>query len=210
MPSGNALAFIDNHDTQRNGHVLNFFDPRPYKMAVSFMLSWPYGFPRVMSGFWWERNFQNGHDNNYWHGAPHDENYNILPVTINSDGTCGNGWTCEHRWRQIAHMSKFRGVVGDTDVNNWWDDGNNQIAFSRGDRGFYAVNGDSSKDMDVWLQIGMAIGTYCDVISGDITEDKKSCTGSSIKIETDGKTNIKISKSAEDPMIAFHVDSKLD
>ncbi|GLH05679.1 Alpha amylase, partial [Gryllus bimaculatus] len=25
---------------------------------------------------------------------------NILDVTINSDNTCGNGWVCEHRWRQ--------------------------------------------------------------------------------------------------------------
>ena len=26
---------------------------------------------------------------------------------INSDGSCGNGWVCEHRWRQISNMAAF-------------------------------------------------------------------------------------------------------
>ena len=29
-------------------------------MAVAFMLAWPYGFPRVMSSFYWDQNIQNG------------------------------------------------------------------------------------------------------------------------------------------------------
>jgi len=26
---------------------------------------------------------------------------------VNADGSCGNGWVCEHRWRQIANMAAF-------------------------------------------------------------------------------------------------------
>ena len=26
---------------------------------------------------------------------------------VNADGTCGNGWVCEHRWRQIKNMAAF-------------------------------------------------------------------------------------------------------
>lgn len=65
MPNGNALVFVDNHDNQR-GHgaggasIVTFWDSRLYKMAVGFMLAHPYGFPRVMSSFRWDRHFANG------------------------------------------------------------------------------------------------------------------------------------------------------
>lgn len=39
-------------------------------------------------------------------GPPQDDDKNLLHVTTNEDGSCGNGWVCEHRW--IAH----RGMVG--------------------------------------------------------------------------------------------------
>lgn len=65
MANGNALVFVDNHDNQR-GHgaggasIVTFWDSRLYKMAVGYMLAHPYGFPRVMSSFRWDRNFVNG------------------------------------------------------------------------------------------------------------------------------------------------------
>lgn len=67
----------------------------------------------------------------------------ILPPTINPDLTCGNGWICEHRWRQIYNMAKFRNVAHGTSLNDWWDNQSNQIAFCRGDKGFIAINGDN-------------------------------------------------------------------
>lgn len=59
------------------------------------------------------------------------------------DNTCGNGWVCEHRWRQIYSMVMFRNVVADAPMTNWWDNGSNQIAFCRQGRGFVAFNNDS-------------------------------------------------------------------
>ncbi|CAG0907600.1 unnamed protein product, partial [Cyprideis torosa] len=44
-------------------------------------------------------------DLNSWVGPPMDEDGNILDVS------CGNGWICEHRWREIANMVIFRNVV---------------------------------------------------------------------------------------------------
>ncbi|KAK3867221.1 hypothetical protein Pcinc_027299 [Petrolisthes cinctipes] len=41
---------------------------------------------------------------------------------------------------QIYSMVQFRNVAHGTDMNDWWDNGNNQIAFCRGDRGFIAIN----------------------------------------------------------------------
>jgi alpha-amylase len=49
--------------------------------------------------------------------------------------TCGGGWICEHRWRQIYNMARFRNVVASQLVQNWWDNDYNQIAFSRGNKG---------------------------------------------------------------------------
>ena len=73
-------------------------------------------------------------------GPPHDGGYNILSPTFDADGACLGDWRCEHRWRQIANMVEFRNVVAGTALNDWWDNGNNQIAFCRGGKGFVAFN----------------------------------------------------------------------
>lgn len=71
-------------------------------MAVAYMLSWPFGYPRVMSSFAFTDSDA---------GPPADGNGNILGPNIQADGTCGNGWVCEHRWRQIFNMVTFSNVV---------------------------------------------------------------------------------------------------
>ena len=60
-----------------------------YKRAVAFTLANDYGFVKVMSSYSFYRNDQ---------GPPHESDKSIKSVTINDDGTCGNGWVCEHRW----------------------------------------------------------------------------------------------------------------
>lgn len=37
-------------------------------------------------------------------------------------------------------MVGFRNVVHNTAVSNWWDNGNNQIAFGLGNKGFIVFN----------------------------------------------------------------------
>ncbi|CAG0909635.1 unnamed protein product, partial [Darwinula stevensoni] len=91
-PSDKAFVFVDNHDNQR-GHgisndVITHKEPFLYKLAVSYMLAHPYGFTQIMSSYCFESSEE---------GPPHDEKYNTLDVTINSDGSCANGWVCEHR-----------------------------------------------------------------------------------------------------------------
>jgi alpha-amylase len=52
LNSDKAVAFIDNHDTQRNSHeILTYKTPKQYKMATAFMLAHPYGTTRVMSSY---------------------------------------------------------------------------------------------------------------------------------------------------------------
>lgn len=44
----------------------------------------------------------------------------------------------------VYNMAKFRNVVAGTTLNNWWDNGRNQIAFCRGGKGFIAINNDNT------------------------------------------------------------------
>ena len=60
------------------------------QLATAFMLAHPYGVPRIMSSYEYNRA-------NNWEGPPHNGDFSIKDVSINSDLTCGNGWSCEHR-----------------------------------------------------------------------------------------------------------------
>ncbi|KAF4076251.1 hypothetical protein AMELA_G00212340 [Ameiurus melas] len=109
MPSDRALVFVDNHDNQR-GHgaggssILTFFDPRLYKMAVGLMLAHPYGFPRVMSSYRWDRKFVNGKDVNDLDGTSEVTAMAEQSRFPSTGQHVGDGWVCEHRWRQIRTL----------------------------------------------------------------------------------------------------------
>ncbi|KAK9501822.1 hypothetical protein O3M35_012481 [Rhynocoris fuscipes] len=198
MNSDYALVFVDNHDTQRAGdNTLNYKDSKQYKMAVGFMLSWPYGTKRVMSSY----DFTN-HDQ----GPPHNPDMSIKSVTTNPDMTCNNGWICEHRWRQIYNMVRFANAVKGTSVEHFWDNGSNQISYCRGNKGFVAFNLDNY-DLNQKLMTCLPAGTYCDVISGNKIGNR--CTGKTITVNADGTANISIGRNEEDGILALHDQAKL-
>lgn len=102
-------------------------------------------------------------------------------------------------------MAKFRNVAGSDPVANWWDNGGSQIAFSRGNKAFIAINNDAFS-MDGTRQTGLPAGTYCDIISGNKVNGQ--CTGKSIQVNGDGTANLSI-KNDDDPVVAFHIESKV-
>jgi len=102
-------------------------------------------------------------------------------------------------------MVKFRNLVNGESVRNWWDNGSNQIAFSRGSKGFIVINNDNFA-MDVTLQTGLSAGQYCDIISGN--KVGSSCTGKTVTVSSDGTARLNIQNNQENPMIAIHIDSK--
>lgn len=211
MDRANAFVFVDNHDNQR-GHgaggdmILTFRVDRWYKMGNAFMLALPYGFTRLMSSYYWEQHWVDGRDENDWVGPPMDDSENIVSPIINPDGTCDGGWICEHRWRQITNMVEFRNVVHGTDMNDWWDNDNNQIAFCRGGQGFIAINNDGY-DLKENLQTCLPAGTYCDVISG--SKEDGSCTGKTVTVNDDGTAYIELTTMEEDGVLAIHANSQL-
>ncbi|XP_062335950.1 pancreatic alpha-amylase-like [Osmerus eperlanus] len=212
MPSDEALVFVDNHDNQR-GHgaggdsILTFREARMYKMATAFMLAHPYGRARVMSSYRWDRCCSaDGKDQNDWMGPPSFPDGSTKPVPIQSDGSCGDGWVCEHRWRPIRNMVMFRNVVDGEPLSNWWDNGSNQIAFGRGGHGFIAINNDNCP-LDVILFTGLPRGTYCDVISGE--KDGCRCSGRQVTVDGEGRALFNISHRDREPIIAIHTGSRL-
>lgn len=157
------------------------------------MLSHPFGTPRIMSSFDFQSKDQ---------GPPNDGKENILSPSIH-DNICSNGWICEHRWRQIYNMVRFRNLVKGTRIDNWWDNGSNQIAFSRGCSGFVAFNGDQY-DLRRTLKVCLPAGRYCDVISGNL--EKGRCTGKVVTVQSDGNAEIEIGAGEEDGVLAIHVE----
>ncbi|CAG2171941.1 unnamed protein product [Oppiella nova] len=179
-------------------------------MTTAFMLAWPYGIPRIMSSYNWPRKLEKQGDryidSNSYIGPPHDSGDHILDVKRNPDLSCDSSqWICEHRWHQIYNMVRLRNIAGSEPVANWWEF-NNQIAFSRGNKAFIAINNDV-KPIDMTNSTGLPAGTYCDIISGGLIDGK--CTGKTLTVGNDGKAHIFVDNTWEDPMIAFHIKAKI-
>lgn len=186
LNSADAITFVANHDNQRQntGNIITHKDGMNVNnIAHVFALAWPYGYPKVMSSYDW-----NDHDQ----GPPGS-----------AANTCSGGWLCEHRNREIANMVGFRNATQSAFyVSNWWDNGANQIAFGRGDRGFVVINGESGGTLNTTLQTGLSAGTYCDVIKGDFSNGV--CTGPTITVSANGNASFSVGAKGAS---AIHADA---
>ncbi|CAG7656310.1 carbohydrate-binding module family 20 domain-containing protein [Actinacidiphila bryophytorum] len=144
VSSDKARTFVDNWDTERNGSTLSYKDNATYTLANVYMLAWPYGSPNVYSGYEFSNNDA---------GPPNGGTVNAC---------YSDGWKCQHAWPQIAGMVGFRNAVAGTAVTNWWDNGNNAIAFGRGGKGFVAINHEGGP-LTQTFTTSLPAGTYCDV-----------------------------------------------
>ncbi|MFG2100771.1 alpha-amylase family glycosyl hydrolase [Micromonospora echinaurantiaca] len=191
LPGGVAAVFVDNHDTQRDvGGVLTYRDRGSYALANAFMLAWPYGSPTVMSSYTFSQRDQ---------GPPQDGSGRTLDVT------CYSGWECEHRWPVIANMVAFRNATEGAAVANWYDNGNNHIAFSRAGKGYLTVNDEDHAITGRSYHAGLPAGRYCDVIHG--TFSNGSCSGPVITVDGNGWFAANIP--AHDA-VAIHVGARLN
>eukprot|EP00735_Rhodelphis_limneticus_P009863 TRINITY_DN2885_c1_g2::TRINITY_DN2885_c1_g2_i1::g.5408::m.5408 TRINITY_DN2885_c1_g2::TRINITY_DN2885_c1_g2_i1::g.5408 ORF type:complete len:515 (-),score=51.74,sp/P00687/AMY1_MOUSE/49.90/1e-156,Alpha-amylase/PF00128.19/2e-20,Alpha-amylase_C/PF02806.13/6.9e-09 TRINITY_DN2885_c1_g2_i1:344-1888(-) len=193
LDSAVSMAFIDNHDNQR-GHgaggkdLVTFWMPREYTIANIFMLAWPYGFTQVMSSYYWPRNIQSdGSDKNDWMGPLSTSDGKTSDIKCDA-----NLWICEHRWPAIAAMVRFRAVSGSEPVVNWWDNGNDEICFGRGNKAFVAIN-NHSRVITRTYKTSLPVGTYCNVLDGVLQSNcngtsTSCCTGQSVKVLSEGWT----------------------
>lgn len=190
MSSSKAVAFVDNHDKQRGhgggGNYLTYHYGSTYDLANVFMLAWPYGYPALMSSYAFNRSSK--YDTSY--GPPH---YSGGATRGPWDGAASQpacfsqtvgGWVCEHRWRAIGNMVAFRNAtVSHWSVTDWWDNGNNAIAFGRGDKGFVVINKEGAP-ITRSFKTSLPAGQYCDVISGDFSNGQ--CSGTTVTVDAGG------------------------
>jgi alpha-amylase len=184
IPSDKAVVFLQNHDTQHDCGI-SYRDGSVFRNANVWMLAQPYGYPSILSSY--PFNCPAGNST----GPPSDASGNTNALTCASSlETAQIGqWVCEHRDPYLRNMVRFRSVVAGTDVNHWWDDGANAIAFSRGNQGFVAINNETAT-VAAAVGTGLPPGTYCDLLTGGLIGT--ACAGTSVVVDATGTAQLSV------------------
>jgi alpha-amylase len=170
-----------------------------FRVANVWMLAQPYGYPSILSSYAFDCPAGNAM------GPPSDANGNTNDVTCASSletATVGQ-WVCEHRDPYILNMVRFRRLVAGSGVDHWWDDGANAIAFSRGARGFVAINR-AGGPLDTTVATAMAPGTYCDLLTGGLAG--VACAGTTVVVDATDSIHITLPANSA---IAVDIESQL-
>ncbi|PAA54082.1 hypothetical protein BOX15_Mlig014141g1 [Macrostomum lignano] len=201
VASEDALVFIDNHDNQR-GHgggsndILTFRRRKLYEAATAFELVDSYGWPRIMSSYYWEERIVNGKDVNDWIGPPSGPDGTTDQVQIGTDDQCLGRWVCEHRWPAIRRAVQVRAAIeaaSPKPTTARTEVGINSIAIARNGLAFYAASTDNGlHSSSTVLQTGLPAGTYCDLMTGEVASDRSRCTAQSVTVRADGLADIQL------------------
>jgi alpha-amylase len=178
------VVFLQNHDTQHQCGI-GYRDGSVFRLANVWMLAQPYGYPSILSSYAFTCPAGNAL------GPPSDAGGNTQAVSCAAtiESSVNGQWVCEHRDPYIRNMARFRRVVAGTDLNRWWDDGADAIAFSRGDKGFVAINNGGAA-VAVNITTGLPPGTYCDRLSGGVAGS--SCAGIAVIVNSAGAVQISV------------------
>lgn len=184
-PSSEAVVFLDNHDTQRSGAApLTYKNGTLYDLTSIFMLAYPYGYPKVMSSYYFETEQE----------APPTEPVHERDGNVNCGPT--SPWVCEHRRLPIANMVAWRRAAGEASINNFVSEGST-VAFCRGEVACVALNL-MNTTWEPELQVSLPEGSYCNVIQ---SEDE-GCPV--IKVDASGTTRLEVPARGA---VAFHVNA---
>lgn len=204
MPSQNATVFVHNHDTERNNcsvfapggqcDSLSTYNGDTLFLAQAFMLAWPYGYPSVASGYYF---------NNRESGPPAAPyvGTETRPGNCSATFTLGK-WDCVHRDQRVGNMVGFRNVVAGTAMSDWVSGTSNQIAFSRGNKGFIAINNSDSNWQHSFVT-QLPDGRYCNVVAAENPETGL-CPGAEISV-SGGRVTVSL---APHSLLALHVGAR--
>ena len=208
LPSEKATVFVNNWDTERHpGDSLNASNftggindtqgTKRYDLANIFMLAWPYGHAQVHSGF----RFTNKEAT-----AP-----GASPFDANGNPLINQQWDFIHRWTDISNMVKFRSHTNGTGLDQFTQGSNNQIAFSRGNKGFVAINNDYSA-WNATIQTLLPAGTYCNVVQGKLNAAGNACGSATVTVNASGQAilNIPANGGAAVPAVALQSDQRVN
>jgi alpha-amylase len=178
MAPDKGVVFLQNHDTQHECGI-GYRDGDAFRLANVWMLAQPYGYPSILSSYAFNCPIGNSM------GPPSDPGGLTKAVACASDletAVVGQ-WVCEHRDPMIAAMVGFRRTVAGTAIMDWWDNGANAIAFTRGDRGFVALNNETTA-VAIDVATPLVPGTYCNILSGGAAS---GCAGGTVTVDTGGR-----------------------
>lgn len=199
----NATVFITNWDTERNGSSLNINNSHGndagghrYTLANVFMLAQGYAEAQLYSGFKFsDHNADRPTASPYSGGVPQ---INVV-------------WDFAHRWTPLANMVGFRNAALGQAQQNWIVGNNgNQVAFSRGNVGFVALNNSGS----AWTRTfatGLPAGTYCNVINGAKNAAGTACTADTVTVDSAGNASFTVpaNSGSGTPAVAIYTGQKL-
>jgi alpha-amylase len=194
MPSDKAVVFLQNHDTQHNCGI-SYLDGNVFRLANVWMLAQPYGYPSILSSYVFVCPAGNST------GPPSDAagNTNNLTCATSLETATLGQWVCEHRDPYIRTMVSFRHTVAGTDLNRWWDNGANALAFSRGDKGFVAISNERVA-LTTAVLTSMPPGFYCDLLTGG--RAGTTCVGTSVVVDQAGSVQLNLQ-----PRTAIAIDA---
>lgn len=203
LPSRKAVVFTDNHDNQRGhgggGWVLTYRDGILHSLANKFLLAYDYGTVGIMSSYDFVRDSD---------GPPSKSTGETLPVYAEQGASrCGKGqWICEHRDPGLLAMVGFRRLVESAPAKLWWNSASGgQIAFSRGDLGWFALNIEA-KPMALSVPTSVPDGSYCNLVDGGKKTEDNSCHGARVEVRNGTAQAILSGMSA----LAISVSSRLN
>ncbi|MEO5687967.1 MAG: carbohydrate-binding module family 20 domain-containing protein [Burkholderiaceae bacterium] len=182
----NATVFVNNWDTERNGSTLdasNFTGAtndtqgsHRYDLANIFMLAQGYGEAQLHSGFRFSNQDQDRPGASPYAGG-------VAQINVN--------WDFIHRWSDIAPMVKFRSAANGQAQANWVTGSANQIAFSRGNVGFVALN-NSTSAWNKTFYTGLPAGTYCNIVHGVKNAGGTACASDSVSVNASGNATFTV------------------
>jgi alpha-amylase len=161
VASNQALAFVSNHDTERNGETLSYYDSRRFELATALMLAKDFGQPILYSGYAFGEKDQGPYETVRGVGlvdcgqttAPQAEYKNYE-------------WVCQHRWQSTINMIGFRAAVGEAPVVEKYTE-RGIYGFAREGVGYFITNVFDNKEISVAVQTTLPDGEYVDLIDGN-------------------------------------------
>lgn len=172
-PSNQTLAFVANHDTERNGETLSYRDARYFELATAMMLAEDYGQPILYSGYAFSEKDQGPYETVKGVGL-----VDCSATTAPRLEYKNYEWVCQHRWQSTINMIGFRAAVGEAPIVQKYTE-RGVYGFAREGIGYFITNVFGNKEMPVSVQTTLPDGEYVDLIDGNnyqITGGKLTAT----------------------------------
>lgn len=164
VPSDNAVVFLENQDLERRPDsepILAYRrDPELNKLGTVFMLTWPYGYPMIYSGYLF---------NTFDEGSPLDFSGRI-PSPFSGD-SCMSPWTCLHRSPWVRALVDFRNRTNrQFEATQVWPINSATLAYGRGPAGHVVITiANEPQDLEVPTQLQP--GRYCNLAADQPEND---------------------------------------